>query len=182
MRTYDRTCLNCDAAFTTRSFSPRVAYCSIPCRFWPRVDVRGDDECWEWVGSRSQGYGQIGIGGGIGRAHRVAWLLVNELEPATFRALVLHRCHNRACCNHAHLYAGTHADNNRDMMVAGRFRNGWRPMFTDRTALEIRARYAAGGTSYRRLAAEYGRDFRVIGRLITGKTYRHLPMLGMPGF
>ena len=34
---------------------------SIIKRFWKYVDKKGPDECWEWTGCNSGGYGQLGI-------------------------------------------------------------------------------------------------------------------------
>lgn len=40
---------------------------------------------------------------------------------------------------------------------------------------EIRRRYAAGGVTYRALAAEYGVDFTIIARVVAGKTWKPSP-------
>lgn len=45
-------------------------------RFWEKVDRRGPDECWPFLGSiDGRGYGSIGANGGkpLRRAHRVAY-------------------------------------------------------------------------------------------------------------
>ena len=49
-------------------------------RFWSKVDKRGPDECWPWLGHcQKGGYGQFGSGGGR-LTHRIAYeLLVGEL-------------------------------------------------------------------------------------------------------
>jgi hypothetical protein len=96
----------------------------LPDRFWPKVDKRGEDECWEWQGSRSRGYGRILIGGAKGRpyqAHRIAWeLTVGHRLPDSI--MVLHRCDNPPCVNPAHLFLGTQLDNMRDCAAKGRTR------------------------------------------------------------
>ena len=88
--------------------------------FWARVDVRGDGECWPWKGALNRkGYG-ITSGGDINRiASRAAWILHAQVTPPS-TLLVCHTCHNRDCCNPAHLYLGTPSDNNRDCIEAGR--------------------------------------------------------------
>jgi hypothetical protein len=44
-------------------------------RFWKKVDIKGDNDCWEWKGAvQSKGYGSFGIGPGqTALAHRVAY-------------------------------------------------------------------------------------------------------------
>lgn len=81
---------------------------------------RGDqDECWEWDGPRdSDGYGKTTKNGKSVKAHRVAWELTNG--PIVPGLLVLHSCDNPPCCNPAHLWIGTHRDNQRDRRSKGR--------------------------------------------------------------
>ena len=54
-------------------------------RFWEKVDVRGDDECWLWLsGTDGNGYGRIRVNGSRAfrlHAHRVAYeLLVGPIQ------------------------------------------------------------------------------------------------------
>lgn len=94
-------------------------------RFWPKVDVRTPDECWEWKACRNtHGYGRVSgkkIGGKKHRlgAHRVAWMLANGAD-STWGLHVLHKCDNPPCCNPDHLFLGTQADNMADMTAKGR--------------------------------------------------------------
>lgn len=89
-------------------------------RFWEKVDRRGDDECWEWTASRRNGYGQLGRPGhqGDGRmpfyAHRLAVALTLGIDYDAIEGYVLHRCHNRGCCNPKHLVVGTQKENMRE--------------------------------------------------------------------
>ena len=82
-------------------------------RFWNKVKKGAPDECWEWQASRgSKGYGQSWwkpAGRAIG-AHQVAYLLEHGEIPAGLQ--VAHSCHNKLCCNPAHLEAQTSAENN----------------------------------------------------------------------
>jgi hypothetical protein len=92
-------------------------------RFWPKVQKRGADECWPWAaGLNSNGYGRFQIGSTEQEgAHRVAY----RLERGSIAAglCVCHSCDNPRCCNPAHLWLGTSAENTRDRDLKGRGRN-----------------------------------------------------------
>lgn len=81
-------------------------------RFWRKVDQRGADECWPWLGSTTRGYGHARLGDRVQRAHRLAYELTHGELPSGL--YVLHHCDNPPCCNPAHLYLGTQAQNVRD--------------------------------------------------------------------
>ncbi len=51
-------------------------------------------------------------------AHRVAWVVWRG--PIPDGLWVLHTCDNPPCCNPAHLFLGTRADNIADMVAKGR--------------------------------------------------------------
>jgi hypothetical protein len=52
----------------------------------------------------------------------VAWIITNGSIPNSMH--VLHICDNKACCNPAHLYLGTHQDNMADVKARGRVGRG----------------------------------------------------------
>lgn len=96
---------------------------NIELRFWSKVDIRSEDECWPWLASglRTR-YGSFSVGPKNKRrqstAHRFAWELINGDIPAGM--YVCHRCDNPSCMNPNHLFLGTPSDNTRDMMAKGK--------------------------------------------------------------
>lgn len=86
-------------------------------RFWDYA-TKGPD-CWGWTGHTSCGYGVITVPGGQMKAHRFSYELHNGPIPKGLH--VLHRCDCPPCCNPAHLFLGTQADNVADMMAKDRY-------------------------------------------------------------
>lgn len=143
-------------------------------RFDEKVDVRGPNDCWEWLARKThQGYGRFNLRGVNCQANRVAWELEFGAIPEGMH--VLHRCDNPSCVNPSHLWLGTNADN-----VADRVRKGRNPRmdgernprqklsFAD--VLKIRERFRSGEPS-KRLASEYGIARGYVPQLARGVTW-----------
>lgn len=80
---------------------------SLDQRFWAKVERTED--CWNWVGTITNGYGFVKVNGGMRSAHRVAWQL--SVGPVPDGMDVDHLCRNRRCVNPAHLEPVTHREN-----------------------------------------------------------------------
>lgn len=80
-------------------------------RFWRKVDRRGVNDCWNWIGGIDRhGYGQFSDTSKRSyRAHRFSYqLLVGNLCDDL---VIDHLCRNRACVNPLHLEQVTLAVN-----------------------------------------------------------------------
>ncbi len=149
--------------------------------FWARVDVRGPDDCWEWLGSffADGRYGSCHVEARHWLAHRFAYAESRGCIPeGTF---VCHRCDNPRCCNPAHLFLGTPAENSADMVQKGRSRtdaqrgerNGSRKL-TEGWVRTIRALRAAG-LSYDEIVGEVPRAQKSnVHMICTRKTWTHI--------
>ncbi len=148
-------------------------------RFWPKVDRSGDG-CWEWQGFvNAGGYGRFRIGDHHHQAHRAAWMLL--AGPIPDGLFVCHHCDNPRCVRLSHLFLGSPLENMQDRDRKGRGRVIGRPgernpnaLLTDEKVRAIRSIYAAGGTSHRELAAQFGVAVRTIRNVISGARWAHV--------
>jgi HNH endonuclease len=145
-------------------------------RFWQFVARTDMDSCWPWQGGKEKGYGRFCINGGHVMAHRYAWTLTHGPIPDGLR--VLHACDNPPCCNPYHLFLGTMADNNADMLRKGRQRTTHgrenpNAKLTDETIRTIRAEVATG-VSRRALAKRFYVNHSTINRIVSRQMWTHV--------
>jgi HNH endonuclease len=156
-------------------------------RFWRRVAVGADGECWPWKGRKERikcgpekgkriGYGRLSSKEkrilGERQAHRIAWALTNGPIPEGMN--VLHHCDNPPCCNPADLFLGDHDANMADMVRKGRARA--RVPTSDRIAayIEIK-RLRREGRSLKEIMRMTGESKSTLGKSISGAYDRYLP-------
>lgn len=165
-------------------------------RFWSKVDVRGPDECWPWLGKGPGGYGVMMFAGRMVKATHIAWEIAHEGEPFPEGKEAAHLCHFPPCCNPAHIVAATHAENISHSVRDGRYKANhtrgdthWtrlrpesalrgeqhgRARLTEADVLEIRRIYAAGEMAQHPLAHRFGVSRSLIKDIVQGKCWRHL--------
>lgn len=151
---------------------------SLEERFWEKVDKKGPDDCWNWLAGKSgAGYGTFWAWGRNRGAHRVAWRLTQGEIPDGL--CICHHCDNPLCCNLNHLFLGTRADNNHDMIAKGRAASGadsnsGKRKLTEEEVLEIRQRYTNGDITQRELAQDYPVGQSQICLVVNQKRWRYI--------
>lgn len=158
---------------------------SIEQRFWSRVAVMSDQECWEWQGTlkrpcptnrRILPYGQFGFrdNGKIKTisAHRFSYAL--RYGPIPKGACVLHSCDNPKCVNPRHLFLGTQKDNVQDTIKKGRAKPPKsNARLSENEVMEIRSLYPI--LNQRQIANRFGIARAHVSQIIHRKCWRDLP-------
>lgn len=142
--------------------------------FWFRVDKRGDDECWRWMGPLDRiGYGRFYLNGKTLLSHRASMLFAHgELRSELD---VLHSCDNPACVNPKHLRFGTHADNMRDKVDRGRQKRGEHAPQAKLTDAHIKIiKYIGRSLPRKVLAREFGINSQAVSNILCGRKWSHV--------
>jgi len=89
-------------------------------RFWEKVNIKNENDCWEWRASTRHGfgYGQFSFNGYPEFAHRVSWIIKYGDIPNN--TVICHACDNPLCVNPLHLFLGNQLTNIKDMMSKSR--------------------------------------------------------------
>ncbi len=139
-------------------------------RFWFKVDIKGEDDCWLWKELVVDGYGQFRMDNSNHRSNRLAYFLATGVDPKGWQ--VCHRCDIPLCCNPKHLFLGTGEDNQRDCAIKGR-----KPSrITPDIVREIRQICIPNDKefSYSALGRRYGINPGVIWNVFNGKRWKHV--------
>lgn len=155
---------------------------NVIARFWSKVDIRGLDDCWEWLGGcyKPSGYGAFAPTSQEGTvSHRYAYEFVHgAIPPDSYKNenSVCHRCDNPPCCNPRHLFLGTPQQNCDDKIAKGRDHcaKGERAGRSKLTSDQVYSiRDAEGCLSA--MAIHFGIGQPLITLIRQRKSWRHLP-------
>lgn len=145
-------------------------------RFWSKV--KKTKTCWIWTAHKNnKGYGMFGLNSTMKTAHRLSFLWARGDIPKGM--CVLHKCDTPACINPKHLFLGTKAENNADMIKKGRDRkavgeNVWQSKLKEKEIRQIRILYNTGKYSTRELGKKFGVSHTPIIKIINKKTWKHV--------
>lgn len=136
--------------------------------------IKKSDGCWEWLGTKTRGYGQFSVGRKRYRVHRLVYELA--FGPIPEGKIVCHRCDNPSCANPDHLFLGTNLDNAEDRGSKGRHafgeRNG-KSKLTSGDVIQMRKDHCSG-VSIRRLAKLYGLSSYHTFNILHRKVWAHI--------
>lgn len=169
----DMFCSKCNKTFhiTPGAFGSHFNNChNDPVEMFWR-NVQKGEGCWPWTAAKHRdGYGRANVKHkGIKIAHRMAWEYTHGTVPAGMD--VCHTCDNRICCNPAHLYLGTHAENMWDMRRKGR---NPQVLFSDDQIRAIRSKLTGRRGELAEIAKEYGCSPTTIWQIKDGRSYAHV--------
>lgn len=151
-------------------------------RFWQKVDRRGCDDCWLWLGAttgdrRGYGHGRLSVDGRLMVATRFIWerILGREIEQGQY---VLHTCDVPQCVNPRHLQLGTLSDNAVQMYKRGRGPDNrgechGEAKLTAADVSRIRRRRERG-VSYKQIAETFGISQALVWSVTRGAGWKHV--------
>lgn len=148
-------------------------------RFWSKVKILGQDDCWEWQAAISgkMEYGGFRLGNHLFRSNRVALFIHTDIQGD----MALHSCDNTSCCNPRHLYWGSCQDNVDDRMKRGRHvthdvKGIKHPLakLNELNVIQIRKSYHSDKVSAANLAKQYKVGLMTIYDIVKNHTWKHI--------
>lgn len=137
-------------------------------RFWSKVDIKSNDDCWIWTAGRfPSGYGAFKALGKQWRATRFSWSLNNKTIIDS-DLVVCHTCDNPPCVNPNHLFAATHKDNQYDSIFKGRHSSA---KLTEKEKEMIRKLYSNGDITQKELGNMFSVDPSTVSDVVNSEPY-----------
>jgi hypothetical protein len=158
-------------------------------RFWAKVDVQGENDCWEWTaGKQTGGYGSIRDNGKTMTAHRLS-LMIHSGPPTDAKMYACHECNNPGCVNPKHLRWDMPKGNHDDRVKAGthsppppsknnppvlRGADNPRTKLTPEQVLSIREDYEAGKHTALELSKMHEISKPTIYQILSRRSWKHI--------
>ena len=139
-------------------------------RFFSKINILSNG-CHQWTGGCSCRYGTISIMNKTMKVHRLAWIIANNKEIPNDMC-VCHHCDNPSCVNPKHLFLGTFADNNYDMMNKNRYKNG-NAKLKEKDIKSIYNLYDKG-RNYKAISKLFNIHETTFWRTVSGKLWKKL--------
>lgn len=150
-------------------------------RLFDKIQIKEPDDCWDWTaGMDKYGRGRFKLAGDTYFAPRLVWKVVYGTDP--LNQLVCHSCDNPSCCNPAHLFLGTDADNHADRCSKGRGPRGTangRCKLSEHDVMQIYL--ASSDESHESIGQRFGVSRTAVRLIREGQTWTHITQERLPG-
>ena len=151
-------------------------------RFWSKVDIRGEDDCWQWqLTPTDHGYGLFAAGGTLHRTSRFCYEHGDGLytKEITGKLRIATSCRNKMCCNPKHMVLNSQQEVFDKMRAAGQISVGSKckqSKLIESDIINIRARYTPRSLSdgLKPISEDYSVSPGCIRDIIIRKTWRHV--------
>jgi len=142
--------------------------------FWKSVDIKGDNECWNWKQCcDTGGYGHFNSKRKMFLSHRFAY--EDKIGSIPAGKLVCHKCDNPKCCNPSHLFIGSNRDNRQDASKKGRITGGGYKLTPAILSMVLDIRQLAlSGISQQKIADKYKLSQAAVSMIINRRSYRDI--------
>ncbi len=161
-------------------------------RFWSKVDVKSEDECWPWLAGIKTS-GKSGQYGGFYikqidntmTAHKVSFIITHHFDISDDipdEIVIRHTCNNPICVNPKHLKLGTYQNNSSDMVESGNSLHGSKnpkASLTSEQVKEAREKWSTGEYSIREIGEIFNVSenvMRAVVKNIRYKDYNYTPL------
>lgn len=146
------------------------------------ANIKNEDGCWDWMGTRHKNYGTMHFLGLTVFAHRFSY--EHHIGPIPDGLRICHHCDNPPCTNPLHLFAGTAKDNTQDCIKKGRFvipidsckvrgSDSPKAKLNEEQVIQIK-KMIRDGIGNRTIAKQFNVHHGTISAIRVGKNWRHI--------